>query len=88
MRLKAVLAFYVLAAALLPLAHHDIVCHLKSSTHCTTCVVGSSGEASSDSAVLSRFWLNDVGAIITAPRVEPVSAVVRSATGRAPPAAA
>ena len=28
----------------MPLAHHDIVCHLKSTTHCTTCVVGSSGE--------------------------------------------
>ena len=41
---KLLLAAYVLAAALLPLAHHDIVCHLKSSTHCTTCVVGSSGE--------------------------------------------
>ena len=28
----------------MPLAHHDVLCHLKSTTHCTTCVVASSGE--------------------------------------------
>jgi hypothetical protein len=43
--LKIVLAVYVTAVALLPFAHHDLACHLKSSTHCTSCVVGSSGEA-------------------------------------------
>jgi hypothetical protein len=42
--LQGILSLYVLAAALLPLGHHDIACHLKSTTHCSTCVVGSSGE--------------------------------------------
>ena len=40
---RVLLAAYVLASALLPLAHHDVLCHLKSSTHCTTCVVASTG---------------------------------------------
>jgi hypothetical protein len=88
LRLRAVLAVYVLAAALLPLAHHDIVCHLKSSTHCTTCVVGSSGEASADSAVLARFRLNDVGAATAESAVPTHSATLRISSGRAPPAAA
>jgi hypothetical protein len=85
--LRIVLALYVLAAALMPIAHHDLVCHLKSTTHCTTCVVGSSAEAAADPAVLARFWLNDAGA--TAPDVvtKPDSAALRLTPGRAPPAA-
>jgi hypothetical protein len=43
--MKLVLAVYVAAVTLLPFAHHDLACHLKSSTHCTSCVVGASGEA-------------------------------------------
>jgi hypothetical protein len=80
-----VLALYVLAAALMPLAHHDVVCHLKSSTHCTTCVVGSSAETAPDSTVLAHLHLDDAG---TAP---PAGSHVAAATlpgglsGRAPP---
>jgi hypothetical protein len=85
--LKAVLALYVLAAALMPFAHHDLVCHLKSTTHCTTCIVGSSAEAAADPALLARFWLNDAGATVSDPVTEPDSAARRPTPGRAPPAA-
>jgi hypothetical protein len=85
--LKVVLALYVLAAALMPLAHHDFVCHLKSTTHCTTCIVGSSAEAATDPALLARFWLHDAGATIFDPIVQSDSATRRSTPGRAPPAA-
>lgn len=83
---KLVLVFYVLAAALLPLAHHDVVCHLKSSTHCTTCIVGSSAESAAEPAAFARVTLNDVGAAACtgARHVESASAPARS--GRAPPA--
>jgi hypothetical protein len=81
-----VLGLYVLAAALVPFAHHDFVCHLKSTTHCTTCVVGSSAEAAADPAVLARFWLNDAGAAVFGPVTQPDSAARRSTSGRAPPA--
>ncbi len=84
--LKLVLALYVLAAALAPFAHHDFVCHLKSTNHCTTCVVGSSAEAAADPAVLARFWLNDAGATVFEPITPPDSAARRSTPGRAPPA--
>ena len=49
LRLKVVLALYLLAAALLPFGHHDLACHLKSTTHCTTLhrrLVGRSGRRS------------------------------------------
>jgi hypothetical protein len=85
-RLKAVLALYVVAAALMPLGHHDFVCHLTSTTHCTTCTVGCSAEAAGDPAVLARFWLLDAGATAVAPSSSPDAAPVRALSGRAPPA--
>jgi len=33
-------ASYVLVLAAAPALHHDVVCHLKSRTHCTACVSG------------------------------------------------
>lgn len=85
-RLKAVLALYVIAAALMPLAHHDLVCHLKSTTHCTTCTIGSSAEAASGPAVLARFWLLDAGAAVVDLASAPDATPVRALSGRAPPA--
>jgi hypothetical protein len=86
--LKVVLALYVLAAALLPFGHHDLACHLKSTTHCATCTVGSSAEAAADPAVLARFWLLDAGATVFDPVDQPQSAVTHPSSGRAPPAIA
>jgi hypothetical protein len=83
--LKVVLALYVLAAALLPFGHHDLACHIKSTTHCTTCTVGSSAEASADPGVLARFWLLDAGEALCDPVDQLHSALVLPASGRAPP---
>jgi hypothetical protein len=88
LHLKVILALYVLAAALLPFAHHDLACHLKSTTHCATCQVGSSGEVSIDPAVLGRLSFIDAGSAVGAPVMEPGSATIRPASGRAPPATA
>jgi hypothetical protein len=85
LQLKVVLALYVLAAALMPLGHHDLACHLKSTTHCTTCIVGSSAEAAVDPAVLARFWLLDVGVTTVDPMHSPVVPDVSTLSGRAPP---
>jgi hypothetical protein len=87
LQLNVVLALYLLAAAFLPFGHHDLVCHLKSTTHCTTCTVGSSAEAAADPAVLARFWLLDAGVAVFDPVDVAHSTTVRPASGRAPPAA-
>ncbi|MFL6280007.1 MAG: hypothetical protein ACJ731_07850 [Vicinamibacterales bacterium] len=87
LRLKVVLALYVSAAALLPFGHHDLVCHIKSTTHCTTCAVGSSAEATGDSTILARFWLFDAGVAIIEPVDAPHAATIGPASGRAPPVA-
>jgi hypothetical protein len=86
LRLKVVFALYVFAAAVMPLAHHDLVCHLKSTTHCTTCTVGSSAEAASDPALLARFWLLDAGTTPVDPASAPEAAPLWVISGRAPPA--
>lgn len=88
LRLKVVLALYVLAAALLPLAHHDVVCHLKSSTHCTTCVVGSSAEAAADSNQVARAHLSDAGAAAPAGVHVAPAALAGDLSSRAPPSIA
>jgi hypothetical protein len=88
LRLKVVLALYVLAAALMPLGHHDLACHLKSTTHCTTCIVGSSAEAAVDPAVLARFWLMDLGGTIAEAVQSPDVPDTSTPTGRAPPSVA
>ena len=82
---RALLAVYVLAAALLPLAHHDVLCHLKSSTHCTTCAVASSGETAAWAAALDGIGLRDTGRAFLQSAACRRSVHVRASSGRSPP---
>ena len=82
---KTLLAAYVLAAALMPLAHHDALCHLKSSTHCTSCTVGSSGETASSAVPLDRLHLPDAGRAVLADPLRRHATPVRDSSGRSPP---
>lgn len=83
--LRAVLCLYVLAAALMPLGHHDVACHLKSTTHCTTCVVGASTDLASNATALTGCGLDDAGVptAIRGPFVP--EALIGASSGRAPP---
>lgn len=80
------MCLYVLAAALMPLGHHDIVCHLKSTTHCTTCVVGASADLASDSSPLAGCGLDDAGSAVQVETRHFVDLQVGPSAGRAPPA--
>ena len=59
--LRLILALYVLALAAMPFAHHDLACHLKSSTHCTTCHVGTSADSGGSDPVVTAAVLKDAG---------------------------
>ena len=76
---------YLLAVALLPFAHHDVVCHAKSSTHCTTCVVGGSAESGGDAVPLNRGSLADAGSAIGLAAAAAGSFAADPSIGRAPP---
>ena len=83
--MKAVLALYVAAAALLPLSHHDIACHFKSTTHCTTCIIGSSAEAADDSGPLTHAAFADAGQAAGYVPAPVASTVDDGTSGRSPP---
>jgi len=79
------LAAYVLAAALLPLTHHDVACHFKSPTHCTTCTAATSGEAAPWAMAAAALALSDSGQAILLSVGCCHSAPIRSSSGRSPP---
>jgi len=80
-----VLAAYFVALAAMPFAHHDLVCHLKSSTHCSTCHVGTSADAGGAKPTVASVDLADAGsADQRASRAAP-SCVISPSAGRAPP---
>jgi len=81
----ALVAFYVLAFAAMPFAHHDLACHLKSSTHCATCHVGTSTDPSPSSPAFDAALLADAGsADQPSCHAVPSPALLPSA-GRSPP---
>ena len=79
------MAFYVLAFVAMPFAHHDLACHLKSSTHCATCHVGTSTDPSSARPAVDPAVLADAGRP-TEPSYHSVSSpALLPSAGRSPP---
>ena len=79
------MGLYIAAAALLPFAHHDIACHFKSTTHCTSCVLGAAGDLASDGSGVGRTALHGAGRPPLEPEERIDSLSLPSASGRAPP---
>jgi hypothetical protein len=81
-----VVAAYVAALAAMPFAHHDLACHLKSSTHCAVCHVGTGADDTSIQPGLGQADLTDAG-LAGEPYASPVaSCVLLPSSGRSPPA--
>lgn len=77
---------YALVLAAGPLLHHDLVCHLKSRTHCTSCVAGLSapGLTSSNQTFTADLTSAIAARVHSAVRLSTISAW--TIQGRAPPA--
>ena len=84
--LKALVALYVLAFAAMPFAHHDLACHLKSSTHCATCHVGTSTDPSSAAPVVDPAPLREAGRSDEVTCRPIASPALLPSAGRSPPA--
>ena len=84
--LRGLVAIYIVAVAAMPFAHHDIVCHLKSSTHCSTCHVGTSGHQSNVRPALARVELADAGQADHQQHAHTGDWALSPSAGRAPPA--
>ena len=85
--MKLVVAAYVLALAMLPLAHHDLVCHLKSNTHCSTCHIGTSDDEGRPDPAAATMSLSEAGCAVESPQAPTASRVPAPSSGRSPPAA-
>jgi hypothetical protein len=81
----ALVAFYVLAFVAMPFAHHDLACHLKSSTHCATCHVGTSTDPNSAAPLVYAAVLADAGRTDDAPCTAVSSPALLPSAGRSPP---
>lgn len=82
---KALLAAYLLSAALLPLAHHDVICHAKSTTHCTTCLATGSGEAAPHAGASEAAGLPAAGCVHAGDAPFAHAAPAAVSAGRSPP---
>jgi hypothetical protein len=80
------IAAYVVALATLPFGHHDLACHLKTSTHCGVCHVGTSADDTSPQPALGQVNLADAGRAVVASASLALSSVSLPSSGRSPPA--
>ena len=80
------IAAYVAALATLPFGHHDLACHLKTSTHCGVCHVGTSADDTSAQPTLGHVDLADAGRAMVASAPFAASSVFLPSSGRSPPA--
>jgi hypothetical protein len=78
-------AAYILALAALPFGHHDLLCHLKSSTHCTTCLAGTSADDTSAQPAIASVVLADAGRATIAATFSAHTCVPTPSAGRSPP---
>jgi hypothetical protein len=80
------LALYAVVLLTLPFEHHDLVCHLKTPQHCTSCASSHLGSDPHALTAPGAARLADAGAaIVPEATAEGALLVVRS-TGRSPPA--
>jgi hypothetical protein len=80
-------AIYALFLVTAQFEHHDLLCHLKTPQHCTSCSSSLVGSDPSTPAVPGASQLRDAGTAISLQiLLESTLLAVRS-TGRSPPAA-
>ena len=82
---RLVAAAFVVALVALPFAHHDLACHLKSNTHCTSCHVGTSADAAGGDPAASPVQFTDAGRPVEQPSSVIIGCGPLAKSGRAPP---
>ena len=83
---EIVIVAYVVALAALPFAHHELVCHLKSTTHCSGCHIGTADSAGVEPG-LGSVRLADAGLPAETSVAAPIACPLRPSSGRSPPPA-
>jgi hypothetical protein len=82
------LALHTLFVAAAPFEHHDLICHLKTPQHCTSCTSSPVGSGAQLHTAPGTAVLHDAGAATAAHPTSESTLLTASNSGRSPPAAA
>ena len=79
-------AIYAVFLVTAPFEHHDLLCHLKTPTHCTACTSSVVGSDPNSPVVVGAFDLPDAGGTLSTDVVATGFLLAVRSTGRSPPA--
>jgi hypothetical protein len=86
-RLRSIaVALYVLFLVASPFEHHDLVCHLKTPQHCTTCAFTQLGADPHPPLTAGAGHLTDAGRAFSFEILAESTLLAVHSTGRSPPA--
>ena len=80
------MALYVLFLVASPFEHHDLLCHLKTPQHCTSCTGSQLGSDPHALVLPAGCELADAGSAIASHLIAGGALLAISSTGRSPPA--
>jgi hypothetical protein len=78
-------ALYVVVLFTAPFDHHDLLCHIKTPRHCTSCVSSQLGSDPTTSAMFGSWQLADAGSAIAFEPLAEGAVLALLSTGRSPP---
>jgi hypothetical protein len=81
------MALYVLFLVASPFEHHDLVCHLKTPQHCTTCASAQLGADPRPPLTVDACHLADAGRAVSFEILAESTLLAVQSTGRSPPSA-
>lgn len=79
-------AVYAVFLVMAPFEHHDLLCHLKTPQHCTSCSSSLVGSDPSRPAMFGTWQLRDAGRANAVERLAQGTLLAVRTTGRSPPA--
>ncbi len=79
------LALYAIVLIGSPFEHHDLVCHLKTPQHCTSCASSQLGSDVLPLVPPGTSHLHDAGSATTLDQILEGTLLVLRTTGRSPP---
>jgi hypothetical protein len=81
-------AIYAIFLVTAPFEHHDLLCHLKTPTHCTACTSSVVGNGPNAPVAVDASALHDAGGTLAADVRTTDVLLVAESTGRSPPSLA
>ena len=82
----ASVAIYAVFLVVAPFEHHDLICHIKTPQHCTSCASSLLGSDPHTPAVVGTWHLRYAGRTHVAPLLRESALLAVRTTGRSPPA--